>query len=111
MPFLDSYFNCIWYIKKDTARASPTGAARASGKNYDMIMSDAEGHKSKEEKFKREKVEEGTNKDKVVKNTPATPTKRLSSLKETFKFIDEGPSNNPLSKGIDNKSSPVYFKP
>jgi len=40
----------------------------------------------------------------------AKPTKRMSALKKTLKFTDEGKSPTPLSKVMKIKYAPVYFK-
>ena len=55
-------------------------------------------------------INNSTNEEKVDEVVPATLPKRMSALKKTLKFTDEGKSPTPLSKVMKSKSTPVYFK-
>ena len=80
-------------VKNDTEGVSPAVATRKPGKDNDEMMSDTKGHKSTDKTSEKRTPKEGTNKKKVDKNTPATPTKRLISLKKILKCTGEGLPN------------------
>ena len=95
--------------KKITDKATSINT-KDSANDKDETMEDVEVYKDTKKTHREGTLDNETNKEKVDKEVPATPTKRMSSLKKTLKFTDEGKSPTPLSKVMKSKHAPVYFK-